>query len=129
MHPRTRTICQVDIESFRQILKKINKFKSQGSESINSYIIGECADALAEAFSLIFCQSFKSGQLPNFWKQANVTPIFKKGTRTDPANYRPISLTHKIMERIIRNIMMDHLIRHKLINMVSSSTNHASLTS
>jgi hypothetical protein len=127
MHPRNRTICQVDIESFstnkvKQILRKINKIKKQDSYSINPYIIGECADALAEAFSLIFCQSFKSGQLPNFWKQANfwkqVTPIFKKGIRTDPANYRPISLTavsRKIMETIIRDIMMDHLIRHKLI--------------
>ena len=51
-------------------------------------------------------------------RQYLLTPIFKKGTRTDPANYLPISLTAvpcKIMERIIRDIMMDHLIINHLI--------------
>lgn len=48
--------------------------------------------------------SLASGTLPIKWKQANITPIFKKGDRTIASNYRPISLTSvacKILERIV----------------------------
>ena len=79
MPPRSLATCQVAMESFssnkvRLILNKLNKYKSQGSDKLNPYVLRECADALAEAFSIIFCQSFKSGKLPTYWKEANVTP-------------------------------------------------------
>ena len=62
--------------------------------------------------------SFLDGCVPSGWKDANITPIFKKGIRTEPSNYRPISLSAvpcKIMERMIRDAMMDHLIVNDLI--------------
>ena len=55
---------------------------------------------------------------PDDWRSANVTPIFKKGSRKCPENYRPISLTSipgKIMERLIKDTMMAHLKGEKLI--------------
>ena len=65
----------------------------------------------------------KEGSVPPDWKLANVTPIFKKGSKGDPANYRPVSLTSvccKVMESIIRDSTVEHLSRHKLIR----STQH-----
>jgi hypothetical protein len=56
--------------------------------------------------------------VPTIWKQANITPILKKGEKVDPANYRPISLTSvpgKVMEKLVRDVMMDHLERNGLI--------------
>ena len=41
---------------------------------------------------------------PEDWKRANVVPIFKKGRKEDPGNYRPVSLTSilgKLFERVI----------------------------
>ena len=53
------------------------------------------------------------------WKEANIIPLFKKGARNKSVNYRPVSLTSvicKLLESIIRDHMMDFLIKHKLIN-------------
>ena len=53
-----------------------------------------------------------SGQLPEDWKLANVTPIFKNWLRNLPNNYRPISLTSqacKVLESIIRDQKIDFL--------------------
>ena len=50
-----------------------------------------------------------TGEVPEDWRLANVTPIYKQGCREDPGNYRPVSLTSvlgKIMEQIVlREIM------------------------
>ena len=43
--------------------------------------------------SLIFKASLHQQHLPSDWKTAHITPVFKKGSRKNPANYRPISLT------------------------------------
>ena len=56
---------------------------------------------------------------PLEWKEANIIPLFKKGSRNKSVNYRPVSLTSvicKVLETIIRDHMMDFLIKHKLIN-------------
>ena len=56
-------------------------------------------------------------KIPDIWKSANVTAIFKKGERKNPANYRPISLTSvpgKIMERLIRNALVEHMVDNNL---------------
>jgi hypothetical protein len=53
------------------------------------------------------------------WKVATVTAIYKKGTKSEPGNYRPVSLTSvacKLIEGIIKDKLMDHLLDNKLIN-------------
>jgi len=59
------------------------------------------------------------GAVPQGWKIANVTPIFKKGTKLDSGNYRPVSLTShigKLIESLIRDTMINHLSQNRLIN-------------
>jgi hypothetical protein len=56
--------------------------------------------------------------VPQDWKEANVTPIFKKGSKSAPENYRPVSLTSvscRLMESIIRDAMNKHLVDNMLI--------------
>ena len=56
--------------------------------------------------------------LPNIWKTTNVSSIFKKGDKSDPSNYRPISLTCvacKIMESIIKDVVMTYLLENNLL--------------
>jgi hypothetical protein len=60
----------------------------------------------------------ETGEIPQEWRTAKVTPIFKKGAKGDPGNYRPVSLTSvpcKILESIVKDRIMDHLMENKLI--------------
>ncbi|GAB0207180.1 mitochondrial enolase superfamily member 1 [Grus japonensis] len=67
-------------------------------------VLRELAEELAKPLSIIYQQSWLTGEVPDDWRLANVTPIYKKGRKEDPGNYRPVSLTSvpgKIMERFI----------------------------
>ncbi|CAM5155297.1 unnamed protein product [Eretmochelys imbricata] len=62
--------------------------------------------------------SFKSATVPNDWKIAYVTPIFKKGSRGDPDNYRPVTLMSvlgKLVETTVKNKIVRHTEEHKLL--------------
>ena len=115
--------CEVSLEIFssNKILKSIrelNAHKSASHDGIHLMVLKKCPEAFAKILSEIFKMSLHSRIVPEVWKEANITPILKKGNRTDPANYRPISLTAvpcKIMERSIRDVMMDHLTKNNLI--------------
>jgi len=67
----------------------------------------------------LFQQSLNCGVVPNDWKQAYVTPIYKKGDKASPINYRPISLTSvvcKTMEHILVSNIMAHLESNNILN-------------
>ena len=62
--------------------------------------------------SQLFCESIASGELPSDWKLDDIVPLFKKGSKQSPSNYRPVSLTAvpcKVLESIIRDRIMDHM--------------------
>lgn len=64
-----------------------------------------------------------SGQVPNEWKTAKISAIFKKGSKQDPGNYRPISVLptiSKIMERIVHNQLYDYLQTHNILSQEQS---------
>ena len=82
-------------------------------------ILKECALEFAKPLAILLRESIKQGKIPNSWRFANISPIFKKGHRTLRSNYRPISLTSvisKILERIIRDELLRHLIENRLVN-------------
>ena len=59
----------------------------------------------------LFQASLDQGKVPNEWRKANIVPLFKKGDRAKPSNYRPVSLTSicsKVLEHIIHSSIMSH---------------------
>ena len=59
------------------------------------------------------------GKIPSGWKQAEVRPIFKKGSKTSPDNYRPVSLTSvvcKVFEKIIREGLCNHMQENDILS-------------
>ena len=77
------------------------------------------SEAFAAPITLMFRKSIGTGTLPSAWKSARITPIFKKGSKTEPSNYRPVSLTSivcKTLEKIVRKHIMEHLTSNNLLS-------------
>ena len=75
-------------------------------------VLHEVADSIAKPIAHIFCTSLRTKILPNEWKHAIVTAIYKKGQKTLASNYRPVSLTPilcKVMEGFIRDAIHEHM--------------------
>ena len=83
----------INVEGVFNLLTKIEPNKAAGPGWIPPRLLKEMAFPIAPLLTFIFQSSLNQGQLPQDWKSANITPIYKKGNRTDPVNYRPISLT------------------------------------
>ena len=91
------------------ILRTLNPSKAAGPDGIHGQILKHCASSLAQPLSILYNISFKTGQIPDEWKLANVVPVFKKGDKRSVENYRPISLTclvMKVFEYCIRDEIM-----------------------
>ncbi|KFW63307.1 hypothetical protein AS28_10282, partial [Pygoscelis adeliae] len=83
-----------------------------GPDGIHPRVLRELAEELAKPLSIIYQQSWLTGEVPDDWRLANVTPIYKKGRKKDPGNYRPVSLTSvpgKIMEQFILRALTRHV--------------------
>ena len=103
------------------ITKLLNYLKPHivtGPDGISPTVLRELSSVIAAALQKIFSKSLSFHQVPEDWKKALVTPIFKKGDKDSPANYRPISLTcicGKLLEHIITESIMSHLEHHNLL--------------
>ena len=76
-----------------QLLSRLKLHKASGPDVIPTYLLKQLAHQLAPALPLLFQASLDQRQLLRRLKKANVLPIFQKGNRSLPSNYRPISLT------------------------------------
>ena len=102
-------------EEVRKKLRKIKATGAPGPDRVWSKVLHDMADLLAEPLSIIYNRLMEEGDVPDIWRSANVCPVFKKGAKGDPANYRPVSLTcvvGKVMESLIRDKMVEHLEKH-----------------
>ncbi|CAM4566327.1 unnamed protein product [Lepidochelys kempii] len=108
----------VEIEVVRDYLEKLDVHKSMGPDELHPRVLKELAAVIAEPLAIIFENSWRTGEVPDDWKKANVVPIFKKGKKEDPGNYRPVSLTSvpgKIMEQVLKESILKHLHERKEI--------------
>ena len=100
-------------------IDKMNANKAAGPDKISPRILKEIKHSISKPLSILFNKSLTVGKVPSDWKCANVTPIFKKGDKSNPGNYRPISLTSvvcKLMETIIRDNIVKFLEENDIMN-------------
>ncbi|KFW80166.1 hypothetical protein N305_07420, partial [Manacus vitellinus] len=99
-------------ETVRDLLSCLDPHKSMGPDGIHPRMMRELAEELTKPLSIIYQQSWLTGEVPDDWKLTNVTPIHKKGRKEDLGNYRlvsPTSVPGKVMEQIILSAITQHL--------------------
>ncbi|KAF4798796.1 RNA-directed DNA polymerase from mobile element jockey-like protein [Turdus rufiventris] len=99
-------------EAVGELLSCLDVHKSMGPDGIHPRVMRELADELAKLLSIIYEQSWLTGEVPDDWKLANVMPIHKKGRKENPGNYRPVSLTSvpgKVIKQFILSVITHDL--------------------
>ena len=120
--PRTLAkIAQLTITEMKVMekLQSLNPYKSYGPDYIHARLLKELAAILAGPITALFNLTLKTGKIPEDWKKAIISPIFKKGSKHLASNYRPISLTSvlcKILESFVRDVLLRHLIDNNLLS-------------
>ena len=106
----TMTTSPASVES---LLKQLNTKKSPGHDSIPTRLLKEAAAELTPSLAVPYNLSFQTGDIAQDWKDATVSLIHKEGAKTNPTNYRPISLlsiTSKIQEKVVYSRLYKHIL-------------------
>ena len=103
----------------RKLLSQLKPHKASGPDDIPNRVLKELSTELALCLTALFNQSLEAGTIPDDWSKASISPVFKKGSVHDAANYRPVSLTCvacKLLEHIVVKHMLHYLEEHKLLS-------------
>jgi hypothetical protein len=109
----------ISSESVSIALRSLSSFSSPGPDGMPNILLKEGGSSLIAAIVVFFRLLLDEGNLPSEWKLATVVPIYKKGSRSDCKNYRPISLTCnlcKVFERLLKDYMLASLLENGLLN-------------
>ena len=90
----------------------MDRHESTGPDEIHLRVLRELVEVIAEQLSIIYQHSLLTGEVPEDWRLANVTPIYMKGCQEDSGNYRPVRLTlvpGKVMEKIVLREITQHV--------------------
>ena len=102
----------------KKLISKLNNKKSSGFDELSAKFIKLCSPYISDPLSKIFNKSISNGIYPDLLKTARVTPIYKKGVKSDPGNYRPISVlsqVNKIFEKILHKRLYKYLSKFKIL--------------
>ena len=116
-HPTMKDF-HITTPGVEKLLANLDPNKAPGPDGISPRILKTLAPEAAPILSVIYEHSHKTGDVPEDWRTAHVTPIYKKGEHYKPSNYRPVSLTSvpcKLMEHIIVTNVMSHLETNEIL--------------
>ncbi|KFP91189.1 hypothetical protein N311_01095, partial [Apaloderma vittatum] len=95
----------------RDQLNNLDIHKSMGPEWMHPRVLRELVEVIAGPLSIIFAKSWEKGEKSEDWRKANITPVFKKGKKEDPGNYRQVSLT-SIPGKLMEHLNLGAITRH-----------------
>ena len=118
------TDIEISEESLREAIKAIKASSAPGPDGVTAFFLKTYIDQLIYPIMKIWRTSLDTGKLPEGVAQAIITPIYKGGLKSLPANYRPVALTNhltKIFERLLRKEIVKHLESNDLMNATQHS--------
>ena len=110
---------KLSLDDIVSAIDEININSSGPDFSIPAPVLKNCKNDLAVPLLAMWTESLKCGLVPSFYKKQVIAPVFKKGSRANAENYRPISLTAhevKVFERVLRNRIVDYLEANSLLS-------------
>ena len=115
------------------LLQNLNSKKATGPDKIPAKLLKLAGNIISPSLTKIFNCSLSSGIFPEDWKVARVSPVYKAGTKSDPNNYRPISvvpIVAKIFEKLVHNQLYRYLATNNLLanNQSGFRSLHSTLT-
>ena len=103
---------EINASKIAKAVDKLKAAKSLGPDCLHPKLITECKDVLLEPLEIIFKKSMENSELPDVWKQSNITAIYKNGTKTKAKNHRPISLT-SVPGKLLEGLIRDEIVKKK----------------
>ena len=113
------TTVEVTQERVERLLREVDIRKATGPDDVSPQVLRHCSSELAGPLSEVFKACVRENTWPSVWKKARVVPIHKKKSRSNPANYRPISLLSvvgKVLERVVVEAITRHLEDNALLS-------------
>ena len=131
-HPEMHDI-SITVPGIQKLLYNLKEHKAAKPNYISPKILKHLANVIAPILTIIYTKSYKTGEIPSDWRNANVIPAYKKGNKTEASNYRPISLNCiacEFLEHILTGNIMHHAnqnsilykLQHGFMNMLSCET-------
>ena len=114
---------EVNLDVIAKKLSEMRPDKAAGSDNMSPRLLKNISIEIAFPVAYIFRKSLDTGYVPQDWRTANVTPLFKKGNRSQAENYRPVSLTSQIC-KVVESVLRDQLVMHLERNCLIGSSQH-----
>ena len=106
----------VDPAGVAKLLAKLNIHKASGQDGLNARVLKECSSEVAPVLAYIFNESLVEGVVPDEWRQANVTPVFKKGEKYDAASHCSVCKNCDLSGKMLlslsykKNLLISHFV-------------------
>ena len=107
----------ISTEGIKNLLDKINSNKATGPDRLRPRVLKELASSVLSILEELFTASLHQCAVPDDWKLAMITPVYKKGDRNCPMNYRPTSLTcicSKLREHMFTTNLTPHFTEYNI---------------
>ena len=110
-------LCDINFgtKDIEEAIKDIDENSSAGPDGIPALFLKKTKESISKPLSILLRKSLDEGKIPNIYKLAYITPIHKGGSKQDPAQYRPVSLTSHIM-KIFERVLKKHILKHLVDN-------------
>ena len=105
-------------DDIARAIDKLKKNSAAGPDGIPAILLINTRNTIKIPLQIILRRSLDEGRIHDIFKEAYVTPLHKGGSKMNPANYRPVSLTShvmKIFERVVKTHLVGHLKRHDMM--------------
>ena len=122
MHSSSENSCFLHPTNQKEVSELVLSLKSKsssGHDNISNSLLKEIIPFISQPLTHIFNLSIQNGIVPDVFKLAKVIPIFKSGDKTNPNNYRPISLLptmSKVLEKIIYKRIFKFILKQNIIH-------------